>query len=273
MAVDANDAFPYTAMAANNGEDSLCCVECEKFILEQRNISYLEDEIMINALENKWLKESGTPLYNVGRHLEQKGLVVTRKFHSTLDEIANLLAQGAHLIAAVDGGELDAGKYAEEKMEDMVYKHSPDHTIVILSYNREYKSFNIFNPDSIESVQTIPQEIFLDAWNDSDNFLVAASAPGELEYVPAPLDLSGVELEGELEELREALAENAHEVWAYNRKKEGWSYGSERDDALKQTPDMVPYSQLSDSEKQYDREMAVNTIKLLKKLGYELVKR
>jgi hypothetical protein len=87
------------------------------------------------------------------------------------------------------------------------------------------------------------------------------------------LDLSGIELEPELDELREAIAENAHEVWAFNRKKEGWSYGPRRDDALKQTPDMVPYSQLPESEKQYDREMAINTIKLLKKLGYEIIKK
>lgn len=74
-------------------------------------------------------------------------------------------------------------------------------------------------------------------------------------------------------ELREAIAENAHEVWAANRRAEGWTYGPERNDSLKQTPDMVPYSCLPESEKEYDREMAVKTIKLLKKLGYELIRR
>ncbi|MEE0882060.1 MAG: RyR domain-containing protein [Bacteroidales bacterium] len=92
-------------------------------------------------------------------------------------------------------------------------------------------------------------------------------------YEPKPIDLTGVELPKELEELREAIAENAHEVWAVNRKAEGWSYGSKRDDEKKQNPCMIPYSQLPESEKAYDREMAVNTIKLLIKLGYEIKKR
>lgn len=92
-------------------------------------------------------------------------------------------------------------------------------------------------------------------------------------YIPKPIDLSDVELTEDLNELREAIAENAHEIWAENRQAEGWSYGPQRDDQLKQTPDMVPYSQLPESEKEYDRDMAMKTIKLLKKLGYDLIKR
>lgn len=92
-------------------------------------------------------------------------------------------------------------------------------------------------------------------------------------YIPKPIDLSDVELTEDLNDLREAIAENAHEIWALNRQSQGWTYGPGRDDTLKQTPDMVPYSQLPDSEKHYDREMAMNTIKLLKKLGYDLIKR
>ena len=92
-------------------------------------------------------------------------------------------------------------------------------------------------------------------------------------YTPKPIDLSDVELTEDLNELREAIAENAHEIWAENRQAEGWTYGPQRDDQLKQTPDMVPYSLLPEGEKEYDREMAMKTIKLLKKLGYDLIKR
>lgn len=92
------------------------------------------------------------------------------------------------------------------------------------------------------------------------------------EYEPHPIDLSDVEISDDLIELREAIAENAHEVWAYNRKQEGWTYGPERDDAKKLHPDMIAYNRLPESEKLYDREMAMNTIKLLRKLGWELKK-
>lgn len=92
------------------------------------------------------------------------------------------------------------------------------------------------------------------------------------EYIPKPIDLTDVILSDDLIELREAIAENAHEIWAENRRNEGWSYGPVRDDAKKQTPDMVPYAELTDSEREYDRATAMRSIKLLKKLGYDVVK-
>ena len=92
-------------------------------------------------------------------------------------------------------------------------------------------------------------------------------------YIPKPIDLSDVELSEDLNELREAIAENAHDVWAVERQAQGWTYGPERNDATKQTPCMVAYSQLPDSEKKFDRDMAMNTLKLVKKLGYDLIKR
>ena len=92
------------------------------------------------------------------------------------------------------------------------------------------------------------------------------------KYIPKPIDLSDVSISEDLRELREAIAENTHEVWAENRMREGWTYGPERDDKKKQTPDMVPYNELSEKEKEYDRATAWRTIKLLKKLGYDIVK-
>ena len=96
---------------------------------------------------------------------------------------------------------------------------------------------------------------------------------GNNKYIPHPINLDDVKLPIELDELREAIAENTHEVWSAGRVKDGWTYGPERDDKLKTHPCLIPYSDLPDSEKQYDRETAINTIKLVIKLGYELVKR
>ncbi|MCH5310349.1 MAG: Ryanodine receptor Ryr [Prevotella sp.] len=93
------------------------------------------------------------------------------------------------------------------------------------------------------------------------------------DYEPQPINLDSIQLTDDLLELREAIAENAHEVWASARIKEGWTYGRERDDANKKHPDLIPYSALPDSEKEYDRLMALDTIKLVKKLGFEIVKR
>ncbi|MBR5813012.1 MAG: hypothetical protein IKY37_01020 [Bacteroidaceae bacterium] len=94
-----------------------------------------------------------------------------------------------------------------------------------------------------------------------------------MTYTPKPIDLTGVELDNDLNELREAIAENAHEIWASKRIKEGWSYGPSRDDKKKESPDLVKYSKLPEDEKEYDRRMAMDTLKLIKKLGFDIIKR
>ena len=89
-------------------------------------------------------------------------------------------------------------------------------------------------------------------------------------YKPKPIDTSDVELDGEILELGELIARNVHEVWSEGRIKEGWSYGEERDDADKKHPCLVPYEELPESEKEYDRNTATQTLKLIIKLGYKI---
>lgn len=91
-------------------------------------------------------------------------------------------------------------------------------------------------------------------------------------YQPNPIDTSGVTLPEELLALMERIAENVHETWAQGRVAEGWTYGETRDDAKKTTPCLVPYSQLSEIEKDYDRNTALQTLKLIVALGYKITK-
>lgn len=264
--------IPMTAMAATCNEENYCCLECEKYILRKLNIEFDEQLLLQDAFLNGWQKEDGTPLHNVGRHLENKGLVATRQYNASIDDIAKALNENESVIVAVDGGEL-LGNRTEEIMEDIIIGQIPDHTIVVLSLDTKSNTITLFDPNSSNAEDTYPIEQFKDAWNDSKNYLVTITYKNMKTYIPKPIDLSDVELTEDLNELREAIAENAHEIWAENRQAEGWTYGPQRDDQLKQTPDMVPYSQLPESEKEYDREMAMKTIKLLKKLGYDLIKR
>jgi ryanodine receptor 2 len=89
-------------------------------------------------------------------------------------------------------------------------------------------------------------------------------------YVPAPLDTSTAALPEGLLKLTEYLAENAHENWAVLRISEGWKLGPKRDDANKLHPCLVPYDRLPDSEKQYDRNAAIETLKAILLLGYRI---
>lgn len=92
-------------------------------------------------------------------------------------------------------------------------------------------------------------------------------------YVPAPMDTSQVELPTELLELSEKIAKNVHEVWAQNRMEEGWVFGPVRNDAKRETPCLVPYEELPEIEKAYDRDTALGTLRFIVSLGYDIVKR
>ena len=91
-------------------------------------------------------------------------------------------------------------------------------------------------------------------------------------YTPNPIDTSGIVLNSELLDLTEAIAKNVHEVWAEGRIKDGWTYGETRDDVKKTTPCLVPYEELPESEKEYDRNTAMETLKFITAMGYKIDK-
>ena len=91
-------------------------------------------------------------------------------------------------------------------------------------------------------------------------------------YEPKPIDTSDVVLSSELSELSEKIAENTHDVWAVERMKSGWTYGEQRDDVNKKHPCLIPYADLPDSEKEYDKSTSIETLKVITKLGFTITK-
>lgn len=257
LSEDAGD-IPMASMAAMS-EGNLCDVLCEQYILrDYLKQQHEDDDYLAEALNNCWLKESGTPLYNMGRLLERHGMTVARRYDNTVNDLTRSLEEHKKVIAVVDYGQL------WNKESDGIF-----HAVVCLSIVDGI--IRIFDP-AIDGCRNYTLDEFVKAWNYSKNYLVIASAQS-MDYIPHPIDVSDVELDDQLLELTEAIAENAHEVWAYNRKTEGWTYGPRRDDHLMQHPDMLPYSELSEGEKYYDRAMALNTIRLVKKLGFNISRR
>ena len=82
------------------------------------------------------------------------------------------------------------------------------------------------------------------------------------------MDTSAVELTDDILELIELLARNTHEVWAQHRLADGWRYGLHLDDGRKCHPSLVPYEELPESEKQYDRNTVIQALKVIVSLGY-----
>lgn len=92
-------------------------------------------------------------------------------------------------------------------------------------------------------------------------------------YIPQPIDTNDVILPEELSQLAEQMAKNVHEIWAQTRIAQGWTFGSERNDAEKKHPCLVPYEELPEEEKVYDRNTSIETLKFIVSNGYEIRKR
>lgn len=255
-------ALPMMRLVAEGGKN-VCSILCEAFILHRRGIAFDENDLLSIAQENHWLKPEGTPLHAIGQLLAHSGLMVTHQYDATLEDIGKALSVDNDVIVVVDSDKL----YPErEDKED-----APNHAIVVTAINDEDLSVTIYDPQE-NSQFSIFYSQFEKAWKESRYYMVRVLQRLE-DYEPHPINLEEIRLTDELLELREAIAENAHDVWATARINEGWSYGAERDDTNKKHPDLIPYSALPDSEKEYDRLMALDTIRLVKKLGFEIVKK
>lgn len=259
--------LPMTAMAAGDTVDNQCAIKCEGIALRHFGLEVADEELQKQSADNGWLQPEGTALHNIGRLSGMRGLSVSHRYHCSCFDVDEALSEGYMVLAVVDGNELTGDDASEQKKDDQVGL-TPNHVVVVRSLATD--SITITDPATQRPYDTYPLSQFLDAWNDSTCSLIIIG--NNTEYIPHPILLDDVEVEAELLELREAIAENAHEVWAENRRNEGWTYGSVRDDNKKLHPDLLPYNRLPDAEKEYDRLMAMNTIKLLKKLGWELKK-
>lgn len=257
--------IPMVAMAAKTKETYLCDIECEEFVLHQFGIEVTHKSLLDTAYKNCWIRDKGMPLYNIGRLLEKNNLSVSRRYNSTIEEVIRLLSAGNQLIVVVDDSLLCNALTSENR--------HPNHAVAISSISIETDEIILFNPNTDEELTNYSMTSFVEAWRQSNNYLVVINTTDKFIYEPSPIELDEVELSDDLIELQEAIAENAHEIWAKNRSDQGWSFGPERNDQKKETPDMIPYCNLPESEKLYDREMAMQTLKLVKKLGFEIVKK
>lgn len=266
LSLDENDTqfeeivLPMLKIAADSG-DNICSVLCEAYILHRREIPFEEQELLSIAQDNHWLKPEGTPLHAIGQLLVHYGLMITHKYDATIEDLEKALSLDNDVIVVVDSDKLFPDR---EDRED-----EPNHAIVVTGVDSV--TVEIYDPQKC-LMFNVQRSTFLRAWAESSNYMIRVLQSAD-DYEPQPVNLSEIQLTEELSELQEAIAENAHDVWAAARIREGWSYGTKRDDANKKHPDLIPYSALPDSEKDYDRLMALDTIKLVKKLGFDIVKR
>ncbi len=258
--IDSDTAFrsshilPVRALAAAN-PDNLCSFECETLIMAQCGLDVDNWSLLETAKANNWLRELGTPFHCVGRLLELKGFNVERKYDASVSDIADALTAGRRVIAVID------------RNIDSPDPRPGHHAVIITDATPD--TVTLLNPTT-QTETTVPVADFTRAWKNSGRYFISATLD-EMAYNPTPISVEDIALDADLEELTEAIAENAHDIWARARMDEGWTYGPVRDDHAKRHPDLVPYSRLPESEKHYDRIMAMNTLRLVRRLGFDII--
>ena len=272
---DYGSFIPANSIAAADGQN-LCDFQCELYILRKVGKTFNEEDLASLSKRNYWLLSQGTPLFNMGRLMERNGLLVQRVFDIDLDQLENLLLD--HNVIVVVNGETLLGKVIDVLDDNFYIDDNPNHAVVVAGISRETNSIELYNPatDDTESTSNYPLDVFEAAWAESKNYTVTARVKKTpYEYCPQPLDVSSVNINPELMELIELIAENAHDVWAVDKMKAGFTYAPLDQDGKEQSGKhnhyLIPYEMLAEADKEPDRKMAMQTIKLVKRLGYRLV--
>ena len=190
-----DEVLPMLQMAALSGEN-VCAVLCEIFILQRHNIPYDKDNLIDTARKNDWLKPEGTPLYCLGNLLAYSGLLVCRKYDSTLDDIRHALEKDNDVVIGVDREKL----YAEEiDLEDLT-----NHAVVVTQI--EDDAVTIFDPYEDPYISKVPVADFMNAWKESHHYMIQVFQSAD-EYEPHPINVDSIPLDEDLEE-QESVEKN-----------------------------------------------------------------
>lgn len=162
------------AVAADNTIDNLCDIRCEGYALRKLGIEVSDNQLEQESREHEWLTEQGTRLIDIGKLCELHGATVSRQLESSLDDILEVIQQEKIIIVSVDEGEL-LGDIEYELQEDRVIGKCPDHVVIIAGYDKEKLEIHIIDPKTPQFSDTYPLDRFIDAWNDSNNYMVSIS--------------------------------------------------------------------------------------------------
>lgn len=278
---DYGSFIPASSMAADDGRN-LCDLQCELFILRKLKRKVSETLVSQQSKNNYWLRDQGTPLYNVGRLLESKGYNVHRSFNSNLQQLKAAIKD--RFVIAIVNGDVLSQKSASDSFS---LENDANHAVVVLRISETKHKVSLYNPAKEEGISDYHLDTFLDAWSESKNYMVTADKRQTNEYHPQPIDVSQIALDDDLLELVELLAENAHDVWGLDKIEKAKAdkrilaydkVDGDRDiqeggatKKMRYSHYFVPYSRLSEEDKKPDRDSVTSTVKLIKRLGYRLV--
>lgn len=152
-----------------------CAIKSQQLILEDFGIHFTEDQLRNEAMMYGWYN-GGTSPEDVGKLLELHGIPVSQYENANIFNLVNELAQGHKVIVGVDSGELWGDNIFDKIFED----NAADHALIVSGVDTS-------DPNNVKVIVTDPgtgnllkeysMEEFVDAWEDSNCFMMATNDP------------------------------------------------------------------------------------------------
>lgn len=160
-----------------------CAIKSQQLILEDFGINMTEDQLVAEAInQGIYAPGGGTLPQDVGKLLENHGVDVEVTENGSIIDLSRALAEGHKVIIGVDSGELWKGGIFEF-VEDL-FQPGADHALIVAGIDVASNEVILTDPGSGEEGARYPLDKFLDAWEDSGNFMVETAQPVPLEFCP-----------------------------------------------------------------------------------------
>lgn len=157
-------------------EADTCAIKAQEIMMHGMGMDVEEAQLIQEAIDHGWYTPGeGTTIGDVGKLMELHGADVTPSQGASMYNLVSELSQGHPVLVGVDSGELWTPG-ADETFEDIIHGPQADHALLVsgVNFNDDFTSgtVNLIDPGTGDVCKEYPMEQFVDAWDDSDNFML-----------------------------------------------------------------------------------------------------
>lgn len=156
-----------------------CAIKSQQLILNEFGVEVTEDQLVEYSAEHGWYNGNGTSMSDVGKILADAGIPCTQSIDANIYDLADELSRGHKVIVAVDSGELwDNGIL--DWLKDIFMGDTPDHALIVAGIDMTDPNnpmVVLTDPGTGQPAEPYPLDQFIDAWGDSQNFMVSTDIP------------------------------------------------------------------------------------------------
>jgi hypothetical protein len=157
-----------------------CAIKAQQIILNEFNIPCTEDQLVKYSAEHGWYKGNGTAMSDVGKLLVDGGVPCTQQVNADAFDLVNELSQGHKIIVGVDANELWNNNSIRGKFSnwynDFFHGNTPNHAVIVAGIDTTDPNniqVLVTDPGTGEYHRAYPMDQFMDAWSDSNCFMVS----------------------------------------------------------------------------------------------------